>query len=1216
MQIKQLLAALILGTNEERQRAETILAETQNPRVRRAICHGLFTAIELPAEAIQEAAVLALLKVGDDEAVALLVQRGDYFLERHILKACRGLRNRRAVSTLLMLLETNPFLATREILEILVEIGDPTVAEPLILSFAKNDIFDYHLFVDTLAAFGSTVIPSLLKGLEHEDRGVRDGASATLVRIGTPASEPLVSALSSLRPLVRAGAAKALGQILGSTAIDMLQSALGDEAPSVVSAAASAVGKIGDTKATGSLLPLLSHSDPEVRAATAEALGDLESAAAIDGLIEALADDHPWVRDQAVASLALIGPVAAQPLFTRFQDTREYVRLGAAAAIASIEGDEIEFLLSTGLVHDDWRVRHTSLASLSMGRILRNESTMRAVIATTEDQEAAVRRAAASALAGIAPVSAERFNVIEVLTKMLVRPHELARRSAAEALLRLYEAPYEGRLYSIMRAVQQGPSASAEDERIVDRTRIVDVLLRMLQHPTASIRLVVIQAIDSFLNSLEPRFDQFPEWFGLFNDEGQVIVSESAKRLVQALVKRTQDEDAAVRRAALAALVTTRTALERERLEGEQDVYYSRMDWPPNLKPYPLAEERQASAALLEGEAEAPDLRYADATLYTEGQDGNQEKHDAGQSLIEEQSYRLVVAIRLRPTGIPLRTHRQPIVESAQQGPIKIIVTVEARGFRVQEPVQTLILPPIGDSTSNAWFKVAPMAQAARLKSKAQLRVRLYHEFCLLEVLIVEAEVRSKFTPVETGLSRRTWLSIRRHPLVGRRARVTVLQERWQRGYEEVEKSRPRAMHVDITKRDGAYLFTFTLRNSAAEELVLTAPIRLLPSDLEDRLVRARQLWCDIAMRHSLSRQPTILPDEELVEDIRYLAETGRQLWITLFKQHRRGASGEVGEWLQRNPPEDGSLIQISVEPEAADFVFPWALLYDRTLPERPYQPIDPAGFWGLRYRIEQELPRTTAGAEKAIGVENGLRIAFMLWDQFRNSAAHRKFWSQLAAKCGQRLEVSDPPVNDVETCYEQVLTDGALQVLYFYAHGHSRGRLAAMGGVSDLDVFIQRYERLEPGSPLLEVYRFLYEAVRAVQFEPDRSWIALTYGKLYLDVLYDKVSELVSHPLVFLNMCESAQLSPALSESFVQFFLDRGARCVLGTEGLMTVDFAHDFAEAILTDLLAGRTIGEALLSARRHFMAMQNPLGLAYSLFGSAETSFQPALLMVGDQ
>ncbi len=142
------------------------------------------------------------------------------------------------------------------------------------------------------------------------------------------------------------------------------------------------------------------------------------------------------------------------------------------------------------------------------------------------------------------------------------------------------------------------------------------------------------------------------------------------------------------------------------------------------------------------------------------------------------------------------------------------------------------------------------------------------------------------------------------------------------------------------------------------------------------------------------------------------------------------------------------------------------------------------------------------------------------------------------------------------------------------------------------------------------EAYKLLYESIEQGKFEPDRSWIELTWGKVYLDELYANILHLQSEPFVILNMCESAQVTPSLSESFIHFFLTHGANGVIGTECPMTVEFAHPFAEMLLNEILAGREVGVALLNARRHFMELKNPLGLAYTLFGSATVSFEPPM------
>jgi CHAT domain-containing protein len=92
--------------------------------------------------------------------------------------------------------------------------------------------------------------------------------------------------------------------------------------------------------------------------------------------------------------------------------------------------------------------------------------------------------------------------------------------------------------------------------------------------------------------------------------------------------------------------------------------------------------------------------------------------------------------------------------------------------------------------------------------------------------------------------------------------------------------------------------------------------------------------------------------------------------------------------------------------------------------------------------------------------------------------------------------------------------------------------------------------------------------------------------------------------PIVFLNMCQSADLLPSMTSGLVRVFLKKGAPAVVGTESPMTAVFAHTFAKRVLDDLFAGMDIGTALWNARRHFLSsnVRNPLGLAYTLYGRA--------------
>jgi len=99
--------------------------------------------------------------------------------------------------------------------------------------------------------------------------------------------------------------------------------------------------------------------------------------------------------------------------------------------------------------------------------------------------------------------------------------------------------------------------------------------------------------------------------------------------------------------------------------------------------------------------------------------------------------------------------------------------------------------------------------------------------------------------------------------------------------------------------------------------------------------------------------------------------------------------------------------------------------------------------------------------------------------------------------------------------------------------------------------------------------------------------------------------------PLVFLNMCESAQVLPSLSGGFIPFFLKHGARGVIGTECPMTSTFADPFARDFFRRFLKAQPLGKILWELRRAYLDKGNPLGLAYTLYGDADTKLSEAIL-----
>lgn len=584
--------------------------------------------------------------------------------------------------------------------------------------------------------------------------------------------------------------------------------------------------------------------------------------------------------------------------------------------------------------------------------------------------------------------------------------------------------------------------------------------------------------------------------------------------------------------------------------------------------------------------------RYADFTFH----DDQDDLVPNGHVLQINKWYCLKVAIREKATGIPVESgERRAILEPKQQQPVTIMVTAEGDGFDVKESVQTLKLPPSGDSVEAACFQVLPTRKSSTKDNLPSIRLRLYYQFNLLEVATVYAEVVDEFDDLSQSN-------------LGIEKPIFLKQERLEREYRNFDDLQPRAMHIDITKKDSRILLNFLFFNSTEQKVKFTAPIYLPNSDLEDALVTIRNIWYDIAMSSTFTEQVNGGQDE-FVKNIRKLAEAGKGLWSKLFRLNIDSSIYKIGQWLKENPLQIGSIIQISTDQEAADFIFPWSLIYDKEIPKGKYECPEFDGFWGMRYCIEQQMSGSRKPSDKSVPVQDKLKFAFMLWEQFRNAEEQKKLMQELAQKSSGKLDVL-PSILTKKDC-RKLLENCDVQILYFYAHGYTRQRQADIGSGKDLDLFRKYYEKL--GIEQRKYWEPLYKSLdKKDEFEPDRSWIELTFGKLYLEELYDGIAgKFSSKPLVFLNMCESAQLTPSLSDSFIHFFLNRGARGVIGTECPMTVEFAHPFAEKLLSEILSGEKVGHALLNARRHFMEKKNPLGLAYTLYGSATTCFEPACI-----
>jgi hypothetical protein len=236
---------------------------------------------------------------------------------------------------------------------------------------------------------------------------------------------------------------------------------------------------------------------------------------------------------------------------------------------------------------------------------------------------------------------------------------------------------------------------------------------------------------------------------------------------------------------------------------------------------------------------------------------------------------------------------------------------------------------------------------------------------------------------------------------------------------------------------------------------------------------------------------------------------------------------------------------------------------------------ICPRAFWGFRHRIELPAHQVAADGtslalvktvsagdpvQLAVGVNAGLQLHSQHIQNLRDLQTPRQ------------LTVFNPDYTTDAVVGR--LTDLALDIVYFYCH--------AEGGAGTG----------------VERPRLLFRALANGIDDP-----------CYATDL-DARDGWEHHPLVIVNGCKTAGFRPdALSDFIVKFVRDRSASGVLATEIIVWERLATEVAETFLRHFLGGASAGEALAVARRRLFNQLNPLGLAYTLYGSVELTLDTA-------
>jgi hypothetical protein len=315
---------------------------------------------------------------------------------------------------------------------------------------------------------------------------------------------------------------------------------------------------------------------------------------------------------------------------------------------------------------------------------------------------------------------------------------------------------------------------------------------------------------------------------------------------------------------------------------------------------------------------------------------------------------------------------------------------------------------------------------------------------------------------------------------------------------------------------------------------------------------------------------------------LRILAEAGATLFQRIFFGPGAGADAQkLGGMIRTlaTKPDRRYAFQFMVD----GFPVPWGMLY--LGPAAEDDTLDWDLFLGMRHVVEQiplKAPTryeklTIASDSPALAVSVNFNTSIDAQYKLDVVARQRAYWRDVAKKAGNRMTLVEGLTRkDILSAFRKPSAD---QLTYLYCHAETVNP-GGNGGVQASSFVFANEERL-------------------------------TLAEMNLNA--PTTDALPGSPLVFINACESAEMRPEFYDGFIPYFMEKGARGVVGTECETPAIFATEFALRFFPRFLDGEPLGELFLDLRRAFRAdHRNPLGLLYNVYCDGDTHVRPGLTL----
>jgi len=484
---------------------------------------------------------------------------------------------------------------------------------------------------------------------------------------------------------------------------------------------------------------------------------------------------------------------------------------------------------------------------------------------------------------------------------------------------------------------------------------------------------------------------------------------------------------------------------------------------------------------------------------------------------------------------------------------IEVLVMIETSDFNLYGyDQQLLIVPRVGRSKNSVTFSIEPKKKGPGV---------------ITAVLVVNGNVFQRIT-----------ITLQAGELApGSTRAITAKSSGVSIGSAVDRPKREEEQQVNLIIIKDTAGYKFIAQNGGVKR----AAINLSEAQIDEMIGQARTALRDLVYKQDADgnylyqQSDTTIAPEVHAAALKSLAWVGTNLYNKLF--YSPGTSEDahsMGDLLRQVSQKQSLHIKVVAE----RFIFPWTLLYDREYFGDVNEAVDAEGFWGFKHIVEYAPEFTSAtpiNFTPLIKAEGPLQFTFLA-----NTTIDDQLGIPVIQEQRDFVQTLQGATVTQYTNKQEFFTllrnaDTPTQLLYIYCHAMSN-LPGEKGGVA--------------GSKLL-----------------------LSDGAVTLDDLNMRAPIrgpiMKAAPLVFLNACQGAELSPYLYDGLVPYLIARGARGVIGTEVDTPALFAAEFAKEFLTKFIAGdTTLGDLLLEMRRKYvLEKNNVMGLVYALYSSGDVVVQ---------